>query len=282
MDRLALGILVVAAGVSACATPRQSAPYTDPIPTCRGRLGPTGRLRVTVRTMPDGELARGAIVDIDSVACHGIGYAAGVVRFPAVPVGTYPVHVRNWGGRVDTIAVIRPDSETRLAVVVPEFDALRWVCGPVPFCAALTPESLPGPTMTPTDSLRAAALRTTLLLMRGEGGIEATMPVCLSLELKRDVDPSPALLRNLQHLHPALRPASACTFAGSEQGYVERTSGHAAARLSLRGTRAGPGRHRTVTAGYYLGPLYSAEWGCEYAREAQQWRVVRCPHELVS
>ena len=138
--------------------------------------------------------------------------------------------------------------------------------------------------LSAADEVRRAAFEEGLDLLR-ESGMERPVPVCAANRVtyartRFEVeDPSPALSRALWGAHPLMQPASGCTF--TENRAVDAGAGPPAALMWVDGVRVGPGI-ASARVGYYVEPLYGAEFSCALWLRERKWQVARCVPQRVS
>ena len=134
------------------------------------------------------------------------------------------------------------------------------------------------------DEVRRAVFEKGLDLLR-ESGMERPIPVCVASRVTRAgagfevEDPSPALTRVLRGAHPLMQPASGCRFTG--QRMVTAASGLPAALMWVDGVSVGPGI-ASARVGYYVEPLYGADFRCDLGFRERRWRVAWCVPQRIS
>jgi len=134
------------------------------------------------------------------------------------------------------------------------------------------------------DEVRRVVFEKGLDLLR-ESGMDGPRPVCLATRVEargrgfRVEDPSPALVRALRGAHPLMRQASECTF--TDDRAVRGAFGLPAALMWVDGVSVGPGI-ASARVGYYVEPLYGADFRCGLRLRERQWRVSGCVLQSVS
>ena len=134
------------------------------------------------------------------------------------------------------------------------------------------------------DEVQRVAFEKGLLLLR-ESGRKGPHPVCVATRFTRArggyevEDPSAELVNVLRASHPLIRSGSDCTFTKYEA--VRGAFGLPGALMWVDGVSP-VGNRAIARIGYYVEPMYSAEFECDLQLRNGEWRATRCILVMVS
>jgi carboxypeptidase family protein len=238
-------------------------------------------------------VVRGAILDdstgkpvphrgvfLVSTACTAVTDDFGRFEFVGVPPGVYTFGVAPLGyrrfhpvivtvGRADTAHVearLRPENRVADCLEVQE-------------CARLLNYAQKDVELDDVESLREAALRTSVAIVVEEGWRLGEFVVCVD-------EPSPRIRKALATAIPNVVAKSECalapqTSANRDPALARTSTNERAVGFSARISKQSDSRATAVLSNY-VGPLWAEGWTCEFKRENLAWIATSCRMDWIS